>query len=316
MSDVEEKKAEIGYRLSYKQLYMPLILIVVPMLGLGLLFNVLYYTFRVNPIINLAIVAIGAALTVVMIYSYYLKIASELHGKKTLCLTFRESRDRVWSDFALLKEIRKISAPLTKNATEGLNMQNPPQITPLEFSFTDFPQFNKMIVLSPCENEEDLMDFIPDTILWKGFLPLASMASLDVTLVRAIKIEDEYIPIVVPTGCSFISEHIQKASSHFNVTKEDIDKIALPRGLYDSWKSVELKELLLTRESELASALTAMKDFNKAVDEVANAKVKSYLKTRKIARMPLPGWMKLKKFWLMLGLIALLVFIMWLIFGR
>jgi len=314
MSDVEKQREEIGYRLSYKQLYMPIILIIGPLLALGMLFNILYYNFKINPILNLAIITMGGALTVITIYSYYLKIASELHGRKTLCLTFRESRDRVWYDFALIKEIRKIAGEQSRNLVKGIGLSNPPPIIPLEITFDQF-MFEKMIVLSPCE-EEHLMDFTPDTILWKGFLPLASVASFDVTRVAEIKKEDKYIPIVVPTGCSFITENIQKAASYFDVSKEDINNIALPGGEYDRWQSVELKELLITREAELASALAALKDFNKAVEEVANAKVKSYLKTRKFQRLPLPGWLKLKKFWLFLGLVALLIFLLWLFFGR
>jgi len=309
MSDVEERRAEIGYRLSYKELYGPVLLILVPFLFLGILFNVLYYTLRVDPIVNLAVVSIGGAMMVVMIYTYYMKIAGELHGKKVLALTFRESRERVWCDFALIKEMRKVG---------DINRGNPEDspIVPIEFSFEQFPAFEKMIALSPC-SPDNLLDFIPDTMFWKGFLPRASVASLDVTRVKLIKIEDELIPVVVPTGCSFITENIQKRTRCFDVTKEDLDKIVLPGGAYDAWKSVETKELLLTREAELAAANASLEDFDKAVDERASAKVRAYLKTRKVARLPsLPRWIKIKKLWMVLGLIAVIVLFGWLMFGR
>jgi len=311
MSEIIESK-EQGYKLSYWQLYGPIILIIFPLVFLGLLFNVLYYSLKVDPVIDLAIVSVGGSLTIISIYTYYLKIASELHGRKILVLTFRESRSKVWSDFVMVKEINKVSEEVERNVKRD-TISNPPPIIPLEFVVENAP-FNRMIVLSPCESE-DLLDFNADTVLWKGFLPKASMGYLDVTVVKKIHAE-EYIPVVVPTGCSHITENIQKCAGHFTVSKEEIDEIVKPGGLYDRWRSVELKELLYTREAELNSALKVIEDFDKAVDERAAAKVRAYLKTRKKARtISVPSLFKVKRFWLVLGLLFALGFLLWLWLG-
>lgn len=348
MSDVEERKGEVGYRLSYKDVYLPIILILGPLIFLGLLFNILYYTVRVDPVVNLCVVSIGGCVIVVALYSYYLRTADELHGRGTFVLTYREERKRVWSDFALIQEIRDIKGEMEKlvrktaedagvkipklgnakselddssAATDGgiprLEPETEPEeqlIYPLEVTFQDFVAFEKMIILSPCP-KEDLSDFIPDKILWKGFIPMASTACLDVTRVAAIELEGKYIPVVVPTGCSFITEHIQNYTDYFNITRKQIDQIIQPEGLYDKWKCVELKELLHTREAQLASAYASIKDFDGAVEKKVEAERKLFLETFESERN-LPKWLKMKKIWLLFGLIAVLGFLIWVMVHR
>jgi len=124
-------------------------------------------------------------------------------------------------------------------------------------------------------------------------------------------IEGERIPIAIPTGCDYFTENIQAYSKAFSIGKDEIDDIVAK---YDGFRCIELKQHLVTKEAELASALDSLKDFDKAVDDRATAKVKAYLKTRKTQRR-MPSVFKLKKTWLFFGLLLALATVFFLIFS-
>jgi len=204
------------------------------------------------------------------------------------------------------KEISEETVINAENVLKGLS-SNPTPLLPYEYIMPTFAPFQRLILAQPCA-EKDLLEFSLQPILYKGFFVNASASPIDVTKVREITIENERIPIAVPTGCDFYVEHIQTSARAFNVSKDEVDGIV---SSYDGFRCIELKQKLVTRDAELSSALESLKDFDRAVDDRSTAKVKAYLKTRKQQRQ-LPRLFRIKKFWLFLGLIALFILVLWL----
>lgn len=310
MSDIETRREEAGQSLSYGVMFKGIMIILLPLFLPALFMNIAYYTLRWSIELTLASTVMLGSIGSMVAYMYYHKTGDELHGKQVLILTYREGRGRVWSDFAVIQHAHPITKPSTKAMlTRGI--QNPPEIFPYEYVFDNFMPFDRLILLQPCP-KEDLLEFTPQPVIYKGLFVNGSAAPLDVTRVKQFKwYNDELVVVAVPTGCDYYAEHIQRDAKAFAVSKEDIDKVVKD---FDSFKSIEYRELLISREQDLAATKEVVKDFDKAVDERANAKVKAYLKTRKVERR-LPGFLKWKKTWLLIGALVLLTIFVWAVFS-
>jgi hypothetical protein len=313
MSEEYEKRSQSG--LSNILLLKTMLLIMAPILVPTLLLDILFYTFRLSVEATLSGAVVSGALCFVAAYGYYNKTANELHGKKGFILTFREKGAITWQDWLVIKSQEPITQPkLQQLLIEELNVpikSNPEEYPklPYKIEFEDNASgLTQMILISPCPIDQ-LGEFTPQPILYKGLILNASACLLDVTKVRELSLEGLSIPIVIPTGSDFIAEHIQHAAKFFDVKKEELDDVMAK---FDAYESVKLKQELVTKTAEIGSLLEALKDFDKAVDERANAKVRAYLKTRKTAHV-IPSFLKVKKFWIILGLAVILMLILILI---
>jgi len=331
MSSVsEERMATLQQTIGYGVIGKAFILILVPMFIPALLMNVLYFNFRMDPTQVLMVTVMVGCMGAMLSYSYHHKVADELHGKEMLILTFREGRGSVWPAFALIEHKHPITTPITRKLVEEIGFEeagklkkiqkelekketnNPgtpdPRLVPYEYIFKDFPPFERLILLQPCR-EGELLEFTPQTVVYKGLFVTASASPVDMTKVRELIIEDERIPIAIPMGCDYFTEHVQAYSKAFSISKDEIDTVV---GDYDGFRCIELKQQLVTKDSELSSALKSLKDFDRAVDERATAKFKAYMKTRKHART-MPGVLTLKKTWLFFGLLVALAVVLFLV---
>jgi len=298
--DEEEEINPTG--LSNAVILKSLLIIMLPMLIPAFMLNILYYSFRTSIEMSVALTAVIGSVCIMGAYSYYNKVASELHGRKNLIVTFREKGAETWQDWGSIVSQK----PFSEYVSPG--NPAPRTVIPYEIVLEDFP-YKKMIVLSPCPFDK-LVEFTPQPIVYKGLILNASAGFLDVTKVRTITKEGEIIPIVVPTGADYITENIQKSAKSFDVSKEELDNVVAK---YDTFKSIELKQMLVSKEAELASALEALKDFDRAVEERANAKVRAYLKTRKTKRFVVPSILHRISTWIVLGLLVFLGIIVYLV---
>jgi len=313
----EQRMEEAGQALSYTTLVKGLLLFLVPLFVPALLMNVLYYTFQMSIEIVLMVTVMAGSMGMSIAYMYYHKIGDELHGKKALVLTFREGRGKVWADFPVIKSMlpisKKMARLVTKALTESKNTKklskpkNPGVLVPYEYTFDNFAPFERLILIQPCKGE-DLLEFTPQPIIYKGLFVNASVASIDVTKVGELNIEGERIPIAIPTGCDYITEHVQADAKAFSVTKGEIDNII---GAYDGFRCIELKQLLVSKEAELKSALKALDDFDSAVERRAAAKIRHFKATDEEERR-VPRFLKIKRTWVVFGLFIGLAVLLWL----
>lgn len=304
----QERMEEAGQVLSYTTLFRGLLLFLVPLFIPALLMNLMYYTLRMSIEVVLMVTVMSGCLGMSGAYMYYHKVGDELHGKEVLILTFREGRGRVWTDFAVVKEKRPITKKTARQITKDLpKSKNPGVLVPYEYKFDDFAPFERLILVQPCK-EMELMEFTPQPVIYKGLFVNASASPIDVTKVRELKIEGERIPIAIPTGCDYVTENIQADAKAFSITKDEIDNIV---GAYDGFRCIELKQLLVTKEAELTSALAALGDFDNAVEKRAAAKIKHFKATDEEERR-VPRFLKIKKTWIVVGLFLVLCFIVWL----
>lgn len=342
---------EVGSALTYTSVFKGVLLFLLPLFIPALLLNVLYYSFQLSVELTLMFTIMVGSIGMAGAYGYYHKVGDELHGREVLVLTYREARGKAWTDFGViwqkrpitLKKVRKKlmafkdfliqrsqqdKGELTKEKIEKYheeyvnekiedtlssldlteNAPNPPPLQPYEYIFDGFGPFDRMILLQPC-TEDELVEFTPQPIIYKGLFVNASAAPIDVTQVRDLGyIEGERIVVAIPTGADYYVEHIQANAKAFSVSKDEIDTMV---GYYDAFRCIELKQQLVTKEAELRSALKALKEFDKAVERRKEAEQELWLEQFEHERR-VPGFLKVKKLWLFLGLLGMLALLIYL----
>jgi len=307
----EEVTRTAGY--GWKEFLLPLILLIAPLGLLSLFIN--YGMFIKLPMELLIVVLFSSGpLYIAFITSYYNSIKGQLVGEDVIELIYRKAPGDVYSDCILTESILQITEPDASHVKEGIKT-NPASLIPYEMKikytfFGGLPQMDRMILLSPATWEK-LLNFTPtEGLFYKGFPVKAASAVLDVTRVKELTIEDEVIPVVIPTGSDDACRQVL-VNAGLLTTKITPAYLNTLIKKYDAFRCIQYKQELITKEAELASVLKSLGDFDGAVDRRASAKFKSYMKTRKVQRR-LPGFLRIKKFWLFLGALALITLFVWL----
>jgi len=302
------------------QILKPLAVFVLPMFIIAILTNLTALLFPKNPWIILLILVAGIPVAVVIPLIQLNKLGQELHGKVVHALTCRLKPGDVWADYGIVESVKPIHEENENTALkclkDNLNLTSINKYIPYEITYERFEfgeRMKRMILLSPCPYERLVIPQKAD-IIYKGLPIGASVAPLDVVIVAIADMGQENIKVAVPIGSDWHAEATQKLAGIFAVSKQDIE-VAVQE--YDAWKAVELQQKLITREKDLEALLEALADADEKASKKAAAAIKDYLLTEEISK-ELPSWLKMKKFWLIIGILAAIIVGLWLggfIFG-
>jgi len=270
--------------------------------------------------IDLIVVYLGSmSIMAGLVYAEYNRIGSKLHGKGTLLLTMRNGPGDRWYDFITVTSAMPISDEtffqkiMPKNITLASEAEIKKEAGDLkivrgllkkfvviEYKFEGSKELQGMLLLSPCPPKE-VLDFQPEQVLYNGMPVYAQGAPLDVVKLFEFSYEGndgkkQRMPVCYPLGCDYTAKAIQTGAGIYGVTPADIRATILQ---YDSFKSVELKQRLITQEGVLNARNDTIEDVEDSADDRGNAIVDAYLKTRK--HQTNFGVFKNWKFWLYLA---------------
>jgi len=293
------------------QIIKPLLVFVAPLAVMALLTNVVAVMFPKQPWVIMTVLFGGIPFAIAFPMFQLNKLGQELHGKSVFALTCRERPGDVWADYGVIKSImpvheeNKLRTYLKKNMKLPVDSYIPYEIVFERWEFGD--RMRKMLLLSPCPIRRLTLPMKAD-IIYKSLPIGASVSPLDVVVVAIADMAQEKITVVIPTGSDWHAEAAQKLAKMFAMDKADID-VAVDE--YDGWRSVELQQKLITREKDLQATLGALADADKRASEASAAAIEDYLLTEDVER-ELPAWLRMKKFWLIVGAVGLIIVGLWL----
>lgn len=128
-----------------------------------------------------------------------------------------------------------------------------------------------MYLLSPCSEEDELLIFNPDQIVYKGFPTGASVAPLDVTRVRWLEMEGDRIPICVVNGSDWNCERTQMLAKTFAVNSKEVDKVVQE---IDTFHYLKERQSNVTLRSELSDAYNTIAELEKSIDDRVASKLR------------------------------------------